>query len=281
MKLIPIDTGNFMLDGGAMFGVVPKSLWSKAYPANEKNLCNWTARCLLVDGDSFRLLIDTGLGNKQDEKFFGHYHLNGDAELMKSLEANGYSPNDITHVLHTHLHFDHCGGSIKRDVGGGLLPAFPKAKYLVSRRQWDWAMKPNGREKASFLKENILPMQDPNLEFIDDEGELLPGIELRFFHGHTDGQVIPLIRTENKTIVFMADLLPSAAHVPLAWVMAYDTRPLITLDEKAIFLNEAAENQYILFLEHDIFNECCTLETTEKGVKVKEVMSLKEALTQN
>ncbi len=281
MKIIPLDTGNFMLDGGAMFGVVPKSIWSKHYHANEKNLCNWSMRCMLVDGGDFRLLIDTGIGDKQDEKFFGHYYLNGDGDLMKSINKAGYKADDITHVIHSHLHFDHCGGSIMRTEDGRLLPAFPNAKYYVSRRQWNWALNPNGREKASFFKENILPMQEHGvLELLDKEEEILPGIEIRFFHGHTDGQIVTLIKQEGKTIAFMADLLPAAAHVPLAWVMAYDTRPLITLDEKAQFLKEAADNNYILFLEHDINSECCTLMHTEKGIRVDKMLTLEEALKQ-
>jgi glyoxylase-like metal-dependent hydrolase (beta-lactamase superfamily II) len=279
MKIIPIETGNFRLDGGAMFGVVPKSLWSKYYPDGEKNLCNWAMRCLLVDNGVYRLLIDTGIGDKQDEKFFGHYYLNGDDSLLKSLSDAGYGPDDITHVIHSHLHFDHCGGSIVRNDNGNLIPTFPNAKYYVSRRQWNWALNPNGREKASFLKENILPMEQSDaLVLLNEESELLPGIEIRFFHGHTDGQIVPLIHNNGKTVVFMADLLPAAAHVPLAWIMAYDTSPLITLDEKSKFLKEAAKNQYILFLEHDINNECCIVEETEKGVKVKALNTLQNAL---
>ena len=279
MEILPIETGNFKLDGGAMFGVVPKSMWSKIYPADEKNLCNWAMRCLLIDNGTQRVLIDTGIGDKQDERFFGHYYLNGDENLMNSLQKAGYRPEDITHVVHSHLHFDHCGGSIIRNAEGLLMPAFPNARYIVSRRQWEWALNPNGREKASFFPENILPMKENGvLDLLEKEGEILPSIEIRFFHGHTDGQIVPLIHMNGKTVVFMADLLPAAAHIPLPWVMAYDTRPLITLDEKAAFLSEAAENNYILFLEHDLNNECCTVEKTEKGIKLKQAMKLSEAL---
>jgi glyoxylase-like metal-dependent hydrolase (beta-lactamase superfamily II) len=279
MQLHTIYTGNLKLDGGAMFGVVPKSIWNDVYPADENNLCNWAMRCLLVvDGDR-KILIDNGIGDKQDEKFLKHYHLNGDSSLQKSLSALGLTPDDITDMVLTHLHFDHCGGSIKKIGEGQYEPAFKNAKYWISKAQWDWAVNPNRREKASFLKENIIPIQDSGkLNLVEKEGELFPGFRVRFFNGHTDGQMIPFVQFKDKTIVFMADLLPSAAHVPLPYVMAYDTRPLVTLQEKEKFFNEAIEKEYILFFEHDLYNECCTLMQTEKGPRVKAVFNLPEAV---
>ncbi len=274
MTLHPIHTGNLKLDGGAMFGVVPKVLWSKAYPCDEQNLCNWAMRCLLIVEGDRRILIDCGIGDKQQEKFFANYHLNGDQHLESSLEAAGYSVDDITDVILTHLHFDHAGGAVRwnRDHTG-YEATFKNAVYHTSRRQWEWGVKPNHREKASFLKENILPIPDSGkLNLLDTEGEIFPGISWRMFNGHTDGQVIPFIHYKGKTIVFMADLLPSAAHIPLPWLMSYDTRPLITLDEKEDLLAEAAREGYILFFEHDIRYEACTVEMTEKGVKVKDLL---------
>jgi glyoxylase-like metal-dependent hydrolase (beta-lactamase superfamily II) len=276
MKLAVINTGNLKLDGGAMFGVVPKVMWSKLYPCDENNLCNWSMRCLLVDTGERRILIDCGIGNKQSEKFFSNYYLNGEDSLDKSLTAAGLTADDITDVILTHLHFDHGGGAVKWNADrSGYEPTFRNATYWTSRQQWNWAVDPNNREKASFLKENILPLQEHGrISFIDKETELYPGIELKLFFGHTEGQVIPHIRYGEKTIVYMADLLPSAAHVPLPYVMAYDTRPLLTLDEKEIFMKEAADKGYILFFEHDIFNECCTVMNTEKGVRVKDKFPL-------
>ena len=280
MKLHPIDTGNLKLDGGAMFGVVPKVMWSAMYPCDENNLCNWSMRCLLVETEGSRILIDCGIGNKQSEKFFSNYHLNGDDSLDKSLAAAGFTADDITDVILTHLHFDHCGGAVKwNDNKTGYLPTFKNAIYWTSRQQWEWAVNPNNREKASFLKENILPIKEQaKLNLVEKETEIYPGITLRLFFGHTEGQVIPFIRTSEKTVVYMADLLPAAAHVPLPYVMAYDTRPLLTLDEKEAFMKEASENSYILFLEHDIYNECCTVHATEKGVRVKDKLKLAAAL---
>lgn len=277
MQLHVIDTGNLKLDGGAMFGVVPKSIWGKAYPSDENNLCNWSMRCLLVvDGDR-RILIDNGIGDKQDEKFLKHYHLNGEATLEGSLQKAGYTADDITDMVLTHLHFDHCGGSIRKLGDGEYEPVFRNADYWISTPQWEWAVHPNRREKASFLKENILPIKDTGrLRLVEKEEEIFPGFRLAFYNGHTDGQMIPHIRYNGRTIVFMADLLPSTAHVPLPYVMAYDTRPLITLQEKEKFFAEALENDYILFLEHDLYNECCTLENTEKGVRVKDTFRLEE-----
>ena len=279
MQLHKIETGNFMLDGGAMFGVVPKTLWEKSYPSNENNLCNWAMRCLLlVDGDR-KILIDNGIGDKQDEKFLKHYHLNGDDSLDKSLEAAGYSRDDITDMVLTHLHFDHCGGSIIKTGEDQYEPAFKNATYWIGKDHWDWATHPNRREKASFLKENIFPIQESGqLKLVEKEGELFPGFNVKFYSGHTDGQMIPFIKYDGKTIVFTADLLPSTAHVPIPYVMAFDTKPLLTLKEKESFFKEAIENEYVIFLEHDLFNECCTLENTEKGPRVKEGFTLQEVL---
>ena len=283
MKLFSIDTGNLKLDGGAMFGVVPKVIWSKVYPCDENNLCNWIMRCLLIEDDDRRILIDTGIGTKQTEKFFANYYLNGNSSLDSSLAKAGYTTDDITDVILTHLHFDHCGDAIRwNEDKTGYVPTFKKAIYHTSKKQWDWATTPNNREKASFLKENILPIKEfGRLNLIEEDCELFPGISVRLFHGHTSGQVIPFIRCNGKTLVYMADLLPSIAHIPLPYVMSYDTRPLITLDEKDKFLNEAAQNEYVLFFEHDLSHECCTLAITEKGVRMKESFTLAERFAQS
>ncbi|HNS16354.1 MAG TPA: MBL fold metallo-hydrolase [Bacteroidales bacterium] len=276
MNLYPIDTGTLKLDGGAMFGVVPKSLWSKVYPADENNLCTWAMRCLLVETGNRRLLIDNGAGDYHDEKFKRLYGLDQEGALEKSLAAHGYTSDDITDVLLTHLHFDHCGGSVKySDDRSSLVPAFPKATYWISKTQWENALHPNKREKASFLRESFALLHENNqLQFIEREGELFPGISLRIFNGHTDGQVIPFIRYQNTTVVFTADLIPSSAHIPLPWILSFDMQPMITLKEKEEFLNAAADHQYVLFLEHDIFTECCTVQRTEKGVRVKDRLEL-------
>jgi len=278
MQLYSIPTGNLKLDGGAMFGVVPKVLWSKKYPADENNLINLAMRCLLVvDGDR-KILIDNGIGDKQDEKFTKHYYLNGEDTLEKSLAKHGFTKEDITDMVLTHLHFDHTGGSIEWNADKSkLIPAFKNATYWVSKAQWEWATHPNMREKASFLGENILPMEESGqLKVVEEEGELFPGFHIKFFNGHTNGQMIPHIGYKGKTVVFMADLLPSTAHIPIPWVMAYDTRPLLTLNEKETFFKDALENDYVLFFEHDIFNECCTLQATDRGPKVKETFLLEE-----
>ncbi len=276
MKLYPIETGNLKLDGGAMFGVVPKVLWQKQYPADENNLCNWAMRCLLIEDDDRLILIDNGIGDKQDHDFLKHYYLNGDETLESSLTKHGFSPEDITDMILTHLHFDHCGGSIKHNKDrSGFEPAFPNATYWVSRQQYEWAVNPNHRESASFLKENILPIEESgNLKLIEEEGEILPNISVRIFNGHTEGQIIPLINHHGRTVAFMADLLPASTHIPMPWIMAYDTRPLITLDDKTRFYEEAVPGDFVLFFEHDIYNECCTLRQTEKGVRVKETFPL-------
>lgn len=280
MKLFPIETGNLKLDGGAMFGVVPKVLWNKFYPSDENNLCNWAMRCLLVvDGDR-KILIDNGIGEKQDEKWLKHYYLNGDDTLSKSLAKAGYSFEDITDVILTHMHFDHCGGSVRwNDDNSGFELTFPNATYWTSKQQYEWATNPNRREKASFLRENIHPIEESGrLNLVADEGEYIPNIEFKLYNGHTEGQVIPHIKYNGKTVVFMADLMPSTAHIPMPWVMAYDTRPLLTLKDRERFYAEALENDYVLFLEHDLYNEACTLQNTEKGVKVNKAGKLADLI---
>jgi glyoxylase-like metal-dependent hydrolase (beta-lactamase superfamily II) len=276
MKLYSINAGHFKLDGGAMFGVVPKSMWNKLNPADENNMCNWAMRCLLIEDEGRLILVDNGMGNKQDEKFFGYYYLNGDDTLEKSLAKNGFSKDDITDVFLTHLHFDHCGGSIER-VNDQLVPAFKNATYWSNENHWEWAVHPNDREKASFLKENILPIQESGkLKFVETkEGiDFTKNVKIRFVNGHTESMMLPQINYKDKTIVYMADLLPSEAHIPIPYVMAYDTRPLETLVEKKSFLTEALEKEYILFFEHDREIECCNLQQTIKGIRSKETFKL-------
>jgi glyoxylase-like metal-dependent hydrolase (beta-lactamase superfamily II) len=288
MKLYSINSGNFKLDGGAMFGVVPKSIWNKMNPADEANLCSWAMRCLLIEDGDKLILVDNGIGNKQDQKFFSHYYLHGEASLDSSLAEHGFHRQDITDVILTHLHFDHCGGSIVRD-GDKLVPAFANATYWSNEEHWQWAVQPNEREKASFLKENILPIQESGqLKFVDlpntdwDASKPLPKqqfsdtISLRFAEGHTAGMMLPQLSYKGRTIVFMADLLPSAGHIPIPYVMAYDMFPLTTLHEKKSFLAEAVEKDFILFFEHDPANECCTLQQTEKGIRAKDFFRLEE-----
>lgn len=275
MTLHTIDTGLFKLDGGAMFGVVPKVMWNKLNPADPNNMCTWAMRCLLIEDANKLILIDTGIGNKQDEKFTGNFHLHGDDTLEKSLLQKGFSTKDITDVFLTHLHFDHCGGAIKKE-NGKLIPAFENATYWSNEQHWEWAVNPNPREKASFLKENILPIKESGqLKLIstNQHNDSLP-FDLRFVDGHTEKQMLPQIKYKDKTIVFCADLIPSVHHVRLPYIMAYDMRPLQTLTEKEALLNEAVENDYILFFEHDPTNECCTLEKTERGIMPKEIGKL-------
>lgn len=281
MKLYPIETGNFKLDGGAMFGVVPKSIWQKTNPADANNMCSWSMRCLLIEDGDRLILVDTGMGTKQAEKFFSYYYLFGDNSLQKSIENLGFSLDDITDVILTHLHFDHCGGAISLDGNGGFKPTFKNATYWSSERHWKWATEPNGREKASFLTENISPIQESGqLKFAQRTGNLtenlFPNIDLLFVDGHTDSQMLPMITYKGHKIVFMGDLLPSTGHIPLPYVMGYDTRPLITLEEKGLFLTKAAAENYILFLEHDIMNECCTVVQTDKGVRLDTCLILKD-----
>ena len=279
MKLHPIEAGNFKLDGGAMFGVVPKTIWNKTNPADENNLIDIAARCLLIEDGNRLTLIDTGMGNKQSEKFFGYYSLWGDHSLDKSLKNAGFHRDDITDVFMTHLHFDHCGGSVNWNKDKtGYEVAFKNAKYWTNEDHWNWAIHPNAREKASFLKENLLPMQESGqLEFLDlEKKELFEGFSFMTADGHTDKQMLPKIQYKGRTVVFVADLLPSVGHIPLPYVMGYDTRPLLTLEEKRVFLEEAAKNEYVLFLEHDSVHECCTVKMTEKGVKLDQTFSLDE-----
>jgi glyoxylase-like metal-dependent hydrolase (beta-lactamase superfamily II) len=284
MKLHPIETGYFKLDGGAMFGVVPRTLWSKRHAPDANNLCTWAMRCLLVEDGDRLTLIDNGLGDKQDAKFFGHYEPHGDATLEGSLNRLGFSPNDITDMFLSHLHFDHCGGSIKRS-GDGYVPTFPNARYWSNEYHWDWATSPNPREKASFLPENILPIQESGqLQCVDigrrsnEENvyvrNVLPNMDVLLVNGHTDAMMIPHISYKGRTVVFMADLLPSVHHIPLPWVMAYDTRPLLTLDEKKDMLEMAADREFVLFFEHDPDHECATVERTDKGIRLKETFKL-------
>jgi glyoxylase-like metal-dependent hydrolase (beta-lactamase superfamily II) len=279
MQLHVINTGFFKLDGGAMFGVVPKSIWQKSNPADDSNMCTWAMRCLLIEDGNQLILIDNGIGNKQEAKFFQHYYLHGDDSLTKSLNTLGFSEDDITDMFLSHLHFDHCGGGVKKE-GDKLSLVFKNAKYWSNADHWEWATKPNAREKASFLKENIMPMQESgHLSFLDiHKPSPFSQFDLTFVSGHTDKMMIPRIKYKDKTICFVADLLPSVGHIPLPYVMGYDTRPLITLEEKERFLKEAAAKNYILFLEHDSVNECCTVVQTEKGVKLDKAFSLKEIL---
>jgi glyoxylase-like metal-dependent hydrolase (beta-lactamase superfamily II) len=278
MKLHTINTGFFKLDGGAMHGVVPKSMWKKSNPADENNLCTWAMRCLLMEENNKLILIDTGMGNKQDEKFFSHFLPHGDDTLEKSLNALGFSSDDITDVFLTHLHFDHCGGAIKR-TGEKLIPAFKNAIYWSNETHWNWAIQPNPREKASFLKENILPIQESGqLKLIEHkEGiSFTDNMEIRFMNGHTDSMMLPLINYNGQKILYCADLIPSAAHISLPWVMGYDMRPLDTLSEKEKVFQEAIDNNWLLFFEHDRINELGSLQQTEKGVRLNEILKLSE-----
>ena len=295
MNLYTINTGYFKLDGGAMFGVVPKSMWNKLNPADENNMCSWALRCLLIEDGGRLILVDNGMGDKQDAKFFGHYYLHGDDTLDGSLAKHGFCKADITDVFLTHLHFDHCGGSIKKE-GDTLVPAFKNAVYWSNEKHWNWATKPNDREKASFLKENILPIQESGqLKFIDtpfmgtqksSAGEhsatglpavsFTENITVLFVSGHTESMMLPQIKYKEKTIIYMADLLPSVAHIPLPYVMAYDMFPLTTLHEKKSFLSVAEENKALLFFEHDAKNECCSLKLTERGIRQDALFRLDE-----
>ncbi len=282
MTVQTIDTGFFKLDGGAMFGVVPKPLWQKSFPADEQNRCTWAMRCLLIEADGRLILVDTGIGTKQDEKFFGHYALSGDTTLLASIHRAGYSINDITDVLLTHLHFDHVGGAVER-VGDTLNPTFPKATYWTHPGHLDWAINPNPREKASFLRENIVPLQESGqLRFFGDgSGDAylgVPGLELMYVDGHTEKMALPKLTLGDRTVLYCADLIPSSGHVPLPYVMSYDVRPLLTMAEKERVLAEAAAGNWVLVFEHDAATEAATVEQTERGIRLRERGTLVEFL---
>ncbi|WP_010251144.1 MBL fold metallo-hydrolase [Myroides injenensis] len=285
MKLYSIESGNFKLDGGAMFGVVPKVIWNKTNPADSNNLIDLGARLLLIEDGNKLILIDTGMGNKQSEKFFGYYNLWGDNSIDKSLAKYGFHCDDITDVFLTHLHFDHVGGAVNWNSDKtGYENAFKNAKYWTNEEHWLWATKPNAREKASFLSENILPIQDSGaLNFISKTDQQFSencelGFDLFYADGHTDKQMIPILNYNGKKIAYVADLLPTVGHIPLPYVMGYDTRPLLTLAEKELFLQKAADEQWYLFLEHDAHNEIITVQNTEKGVRLKDIYKASEIL---
>ena len=284
MRIYPIETGNFKLDGGAMFGVVPKGLWQRTNSADENNLCSWSMRCMLIEDGDRLILVDTGIGDKQSEKFFSHYYLHGDATLEKSLKQLGFGLDEITDVFLTHLHFDHCGGAVQwtNSERSKLDVVFKNAKYWSNKDHWKWATEPNPREKASFLKENILPIQESGqLHFVDVPGTEMMGktplgFDAVFVNGHTDAQMLPVLNYKGKKLVFMADLLPSVGHIPLPYVMGYDTRPLLTMDEKKTFLDWAAKEEAVLYFEHDAQNHLCTVKQTEKGVRLDQTYSYNE-----
>ena len=278
MRIYPIQTGNFKLDGGAMFGVVPKSIWQKTNPADSNNMIEMGMRSLLIEDGNKLILIDTGMGNKQSDKFFGYYYQFGDFSLDTALASHGFHRDDITDVFLTHLHFDHCGGSIQWNKNQtGYEPAFKNAKFWSNQEHWNWATNPNPREKASFLEENILPIQESGqLNFISENSFQQVGFDVLKMDGHTEKQMLPKVFYQGKTIIFMADLLPTIGHIPLPYVMGYDTRPLVTIKEKEAFLSEAADNEYFLFLEHDAYSEICTVQHTNKGVRLKETHKFKD-----
>jgi glyoxylase-like metal-dependent hydrolase (beta-lactamase superfamily II) len=281
MKIYPIETGNFKLDGGAMFGVVPKVIWQRTNPADNNNLIDLSMRCMLIEDGNRLILIDTGMGNKQSEKFYGYYYLFGDYTLDTSLAKYGFHRDDITDVFLTHLHFDHCGGAIQFNSNkSGFEPAFKNAKYWSNKSHWNWAVNPNSRERASFLKDNINPIESSGrLNFVAIENPNIKndlGFDIFFADGHTEKQMIPIIEYQNKKLVFAADLLPTTGHIPLPYVMGYDTRPLLTINEKQIFLTAAVDKEYYLFLEHDSQSELCTVQHSEKGVRLKGTFKFNE-----
>lgn len=279
MKISVVNPGSFKLDGGATFGVVPKVMWSKVYPADENNLCNFSLRSLVIETGNRVVLIDTGIGNKQDEKFYKYYFREGHHSIEKSLNEVGYKSSQITDVIITHLHFDHVGDAVKKDESGNLSPRFKNAKYHMSKAQWEWAINPNQREKASFLTDNFMPLHEAGvINLIEEEGELLPGINLRLFKGHTDGLLIPIITNKNKMFVYTADLLALAAHIAPSWVCGYDTRPLISFEEKKEFLQEACANKYFLVFQHDYYTECCDLKETSRGIEIGKTYKLQDIL---
>ncbi len=279
MKIHTIDPGSFKLDGGATFGVVPKTLWSKVYPSDENNLCLFALRLLLIETGGRKILFDTGIGNKQTEDFYQYYFREGHHSIEQALQEKGFHPDDITDVVLTHLHFDHVGGAVKTSGPGTYVPTFKNAAYFVSKKQWDWALQPNLREKASYFKENILPLQEHHVvQFIHQGPEFAPGIELRLFSGHTEGLIVPFIHYKDSVFVYTNDLLALSAQVPSSWVCGYDTRPLVSIQERSLFFAEAVEKNYFLVFQHDFYTECCTLKNTEKGIRIKETYRLSDLL---
>jgi glyoxylase-like metal-dependent hydrolase (beta-lactamase superfamily II) len=277
MNLFTVETGKFKLDGGAMFGVVPKSIWTRTNPSDERNLCSWSMRSLLIEDGNRKILVDTGIGDKQGEDFFKHYHLHGDGSLESSLMNIGIHPNEITDVLLTHLHFDHVGGAVIKDKNERLVPRFKNATYWSNENHWNWAVNPNDREKASFLLENLLPLEaSEQLQFIKNGNELGEHIELLIVNGHTEAQMIPKIKYKGKIIVFMADLIPSIGHIPIPYIPSYDTRPLLSLGEKKSFLDDALKKDYYLFMQHDPIHEVCTVKETPKGARLAETYNLSD-----
>lgn len=282
MRIHLIDAGTFMLDGGAVFGTIPKSLWQKVYPGDENNLCNFALRSLLIEDGDRRILIDTGIGNKQSDKFYSYYYLNRNSTLEKSLAKRGFLRSDITDVVLTHLHFDHCGGAVCRDDSGNLAPSFPNARYWVSRAQWDWANKPNKRERASFLAENYSILQSMHLlNFIEDQLVWSNNICFRLFGGHTEGLVVPFIEYSGRKLVFTTDLFPTAAHIRPSWVCGFDTRPLLSMEEKEEFLKEALAANYLLIFQHDLIVEACSLKMGDKGPELGKELSIREVLSED
>ncbi len=279
MKLSYFNISNFKVDGGAMFGVVPKVLWNRVYPADENNLIPLALKSLVVETKGRVVLFDNGIGNKQDERFMSHVYAFGGEGLIDGLAKRGYAPTDITDIVLTHLHYDHCGGGIYRDADGIFKLTFPNARYHVSYAQWEWAINPNPREADAYLPENLLPMRDLGaLHFIEAQGEFIPGIELRFFNGHTRGQIIPVISYKGRKLVFVADLFPFTSHIHLPWIMSYDVEPLITLKEKETFLKEAFDGKYIFVYQHDYFVDCSELQLTPKGIRATEGFTFNELL---
>ncbi|MEI6122201.1 MAG: MBL fold metallo-hydrolase [Bacteroidota bacterium] len=280
MEINFVHAERFKLDGGACFGVVPKSMWGKLFVADENNMLNCALRNLLVQDGERLILFDTGIGNKQNERFRNNFCVSNPDNLPKSIRAKGFSPLQVTDVVFTHLHFDHCGGAFRLNDKNQAVAVFKKATYWCSKAQWNWAQNANVREKASYLPENLNPIiHSSKLKFIEKEGALTPNIWLSLKNGHTDGQVIPMLKFKHKTLVFMADFIPTAAHIGLPYIASFDTRPLISAEEKERFLNEAANKNYILMFQHDALNECCSVQHTDKGVRVKEIDSLEHFLS--
>lgn len=277
MKLFNIEAGKFKADGGTMFGVVPKALWQRKYKVDENNLCNIADRALLIDNGQRVILVDTGIGEKQDEKYLSFHHLHGNDTLIKSIHKAGYKEEDITDVILTHLHWDHCGGAIYKDNNGEFHLQFSNAQIWVSKEQWEWATNPNIREAPAFLEENILPLKDlGKLNLVEQEGEIIPGIEVKIFYGHTKGLMLPIIQKDNKKVLFAGDLIPVMANIPLVYVASFDILPLDTIKEKEIILKKAVEENWVIVLQHDLYVEACTVKDTKKGIREDQLLKISE-----